>query len=80
MGKYLLADILGHGGVNQSPYITKKITRPRGNIIIRPLISVLIVAAVGFLVVVVNGMAEGVIQAAEDNAVDAEIIMTRRDR
>ena len=45
--KYSLANILGHGGDNQSPHIRKKFTRTDGTIIIRPLISVLIVASGG---------------------------------
>ena len=43
MGKYSLANILGHGGANQSPHITETVTRPGGTIIIRPLTAVLIV-------------------------------------
>ena len=46
-GKYPLADILSHGGANQSPNITNKFTRPGRTIIIRRLTAVLIVAAVG---------------------------------
>ena len=80
MGKYSLADILGHGGVNQSPHITNKFTRTGGTIIIRPLTEVLIVAAGGGAVTVVKGKVEGVVQVVESEAktVDAEILMTCR--
>ena len=47
MGKYFLDDILGHGGANQLPRITKKFTKPNETIIIRPLTAVLTVASGG---------------------------------
>ena len=80
MGKYLLADILGHWGANQSPHITKKFTRPGGTIIIRPLTAVIIVVDGGGAVAVVEGTAYGVVQVEEVDAkaVDAEILMNRR--
>ena len=42
-----MADILGHGRVNQSPHTTKKFTRPDGTIVIKPLTYVIIVEAGG---------------------------------
>ena len=80
MGKYSLADILGHEGANQSLHTTQKFTRPGGTIIIRTLTDVLIVAAGEGAAKVVKGMAEGVVQVTEDEAeaVDAEILMTRQ--
>ena len=80
MGKYSLADILGHEGANQSLHTTKKFTRPGGTIIIRTLTDVLIVVSGGGAVAVVEGTAEGSIHVAdtEAEAVNAEIIMTRQ--
>ena len=82
MGIYLLADILGHGGAYQPPHTAKKFTRPGETIIIRPLTAVLIVASGGGAFVVVEGMAERVIQMGEDEdkdkVVDAEILIPLR--
>ena len=80
MGKYSLADILGHEGENQSLHTTKKFTRPGGTIIIITLTDVLIVVSGGGAVAVVEGTAEGSIHVAdtEAEAVNAEIIMTRQ--
>ena len=80
MGKYLLADILGHWGANQSPHITKKFTRPGGPVIIIPLTAVWIVVTGGGAFTVVEGTEEEVVQVAEDKAeakeVDAQTLTT----
>ena len=80
MGKYSLADILGHGGVNQSPHITKKSTRTGGTIVIKPLTAVIIVEFGGGGGRSDLGQVRGDFQVseAEAKAVDAEILITRQ--
>ena len=60
------------------PHITKKLTRPGGTIIIRPLTAILIVVAGGGVVTVVERMEEWVFQVsdAKAKAVNAEILIT----